>query len=201
MDKVHFLKKTITLLLVFPLLTSVMNTDASMKKEATDKIKRAFIESTNGNIYETQAWNTIKPVLTKYQNQRDSYWAKAKKQWWLFAYWSVRAGASSISIATIEGLPRVWSTCVSGSTNYSTNDGFVPANDTFFGKKLKMTAPNMRNDTFDRSYPCNKVSHLDYAEDFDNLSNIYGRTYCRGESVTQQKIAIKQASDFVDGKI
>ena len=38
-------------------MTSVMNTDASMKKEATDKIKRAFIESTNGNIYETSLVN------------------------------------------------------------------------------------------------------------------------------------------------
>lgn len=178
-------------------MVNVMNTSASIQKEATDSIKRAFIISTNGNIYETSAWSTVEPILSYYQNQRDSYWARAKQQWWLFAYWSLRAAASSISVATIEGIPRAWSTCVSGSVNYSTNDGFVPADDTFWGKKLQMTAPNMRSNTYDRTYRCDKVSHIDYGVGFYKLSDKNGRSYSRKESVKQQKAALQEAYDFV----
>ena len=182
-------------------MVNTMNSSSSMEKEATDTIKRAFIVSTNGNIYETAtAWNVVEPVLTYYQNQRDSYWAKAKSQWWLFAYWSLRAAASSISVATIQGLPRAWSMCVSGSVDYSTNDGFVPANDTFWGKKLQMTAPNMRDTQHDRSYTCNKVSHLDYGEKFSELPNKNGRTYSRKESLEQQQQSLRSAYDFVIDK-
>ena len=179
-------------------MVNVMNSSSEMKKEATDDIKRAFIVSTNGNIYESSAWNKVQPLLSYYQRQRDTYWAKAKKQWWLFAYWSLRAAASSVSVATIEGVPRAWSTCVSGSVDYSTNDGFVPANDKFWGKELKMTAPNMRKDSFDRSYTCDKVSHIDYGESFEDLPNKYGRSYIRAKSVEQQKEAIIQANNFVN---
>lgn len=115
----------------------------------------------------------------------------------MFAYWSLRAAASSISVATIEGIPRAWSTCVSGSVNYSTNDGFVPADDTFWGKKLQMTAPNMRSNTYDRTYRCDKVSHIDYGVGFYKLSDKNGRSYSRKESVKQQKAALQEAYDFV----
>ena len=178
-------------------MVNVMNTNSAMQKEANDSIKRAFIVSTNGNIFETSAWTTVEPVLSYYQNQRDSYWAKAKQQWWLFAYWSLRAAASSVSVATIEGLPRAWSTCVSGSVDYSTNDGFVPANDTFWGKKLQMTAPNMRSNTYDRTYRCNKVSHIDYGVDFSKLQDEMGRSYPRKESVKQQQNSLYDACNFM----
>ena len=137
-----------------------MNSSSEKAKEVKDTIKRAFIVSTNGNIYETSAWSAAKPILTYYQNQRDSYW-------------SLRSDASEVSVATVEGVPRAWSTCVSGSPDYSTNDCFVPAKDNFWGKELKMTSPNMRGDKFDRSYPCVKVSHPDYAVGFDDLPNIF----------------------------
>ncbi len=179
-------------------MVNVMNTDSAIKKEATNTIKRAFIESTNGNLYESSAWDTVKPILNYYQNQRDSYWAKAKKQWWLFAYWSLRSAAASVSVATIEGVPRAWSICVSGSANYSTNDGFVPADDTFKGKKLQMTAPNMRDTGKDRKYTCDKVSHLDYAVKFEELPNTMGRSYSRAKSLDQQQEALRQAHSFVN---
>jgi hypothetical protein len=179
-------------------MVKIMNNSSSLENEATDKIKRAFIVSTNGNLYETAtAWGVVKPVLTFYKNQRDSYWAKAKSQWWLFAYWSLRAAASSISIATVEGLPRAWSVCVSGSFDYSTNDGFVPADDTFWGKKLQMIAPNMRDTKYDKSYPCNKVSHLDYGENFSEIANKSGRTYSRKKSLEQQQKSLLEAVNFV----
>ena len=178
-------------------MVNVMNNNSSMENEATDSIKRAFIVSTNGNIFETSAWTTVEPVLSYYQNQRDSYWAKAKKQWWLFAYWSLRAAASSVSVATIEGLPRAWSTCVSGSVDYSTNDGFVPANDTFWGKKLQMTAPNMRDSKYDLVCYCDSVSHLDYGESFSQLPQKAGRTYCRLKSIKQQQDALQKSYDFI----
>ena len=150
-----------------------MNSSSEKAKEEKDTIKRAFIVSTNGNIYETSAWSAAEPILTYYQNQCDSYWARAKKEWWNFAYWALRSAASEVSVATVEGVPRAWSTCVSGSPDYSTNDCFVPVKDNFWGKELKMTSPNMRDDKFDRSYPCDKVSHLDYAVGFDDLPNIF----------------------------
>ena len=178
-------------------MVNVMNNNFSMENEATDSIKRAFIVSTNGNIFETSAWTTVEPVLSYYQNQRDSYWAKAKKQWWLFAYWSLRAAASSVSVATIEGLPRAWSTCVSGSVDYSTNDGFVPADDTFWGKKLQMTAPNMRDSKYDLVCYCDSVSHLDYGESFSQLPKKAGRTYCRVKSIKQQQDALQKSYDFI----
>lgn len=178
-------------------MVNVMNNNSSMENEATDSIKRAFIVSTNGNIFETSAWTTVEPVLSYYQNQRDSYWAKAKKQWWLFAYWSLRAAASSVSVATIEGLPRAWSTCVSGSVDYSTNDGFVPADDTFWGKKLQMTAPNMRDSKYDLVCYCDRVSHLDYGESFSQLPQKAGRTYCRLKSIKQQQDALQKSYDFI----
>lgn len=178
-------------------MVNVMNTNSAMQKEANDSIKRAFIVSTNGNIFETSAWTTVEPVLSYYQNQRDSYWAKAKQQWWLFAYWSLRAAASSVSVATIEGLPRAWSTCVSGSVDYSTNDGFVPANDTFWGKKLQMTAPNMRDSKYDLVCYCDSVSHLDYGESFSQLPQKAGRTYCRVKSIKQQQVALQKSYDFI----
>ena len=59
------------------------NGEAKMKKI------NAFIVSTNGNIYETSAWSAAEPILTYYQNQRDSYWARAKKEWRNFAYWAL----------------------------------------------------------------------------------------------------------------
>lgn len=178
-------------------MVNVMNTNSAMQKEANDSIKRAFIVSTNGNIYESSAWSTVEPVLSYYQNQRNSYWARAKQQWWLFAYWSLRAAASSVSVATIEGVPRVWSTCVSGSVDYSTNDGFVPANDTFWGKKLQMTAPNMRDSKYDLVCYCDSVSHLDYGESFSQLPKKAGRTYCRVKSIKQQQDALQKSYDFI----
>ena len=179
-------------------MVNVMNSSSEKEKEATDSIKRAFIVSTNGNIYESSAWSKVQPILSYYQKQRDSYWAKAKKQWWIFAYWALRAAASEVSVATIEGLPRAWSTCVSGSVDYSTNDGFVPANDKFWGKELKMTAPNMREDKLDRAYSCDKVSHLDYGEYFENLSKKSGRSYSRKKSLEQQQASILKAYTFID---
>lgn len=179
-------------------MVNVMNNEQSMENEAVDEIKRAFIVSKNGNVYETSIWKTVGPVMKFYQNQRDSYWAKANNQWYLFAYWSLRAAASSISVATIEEFPRVWSFCVSGSRDYSTNDGFVPANDTFKGKKLQMIAPNMRDYKFDRSYECDKVSHIDYAQEhIDYLNNIQGRTYSRALSLEQQQKKLIEAYNFV----
>lgn len=179
-------------------MVNVMNSSSEQKKEETDSIKRAFIVSTNGNIYESSAWSKVQPILSYYQKQRDSYWAKAKKQWWIFAYWALRAAASEVSVATIEGLPRAWSTCVSGSVNYSTNDGFVPAKDKFWGKELKMTAPNMRDNTYDLSITCDKVSHIDYGDGFENLAKLKGRTYSREESLKQQQDAIRKANSFVN---
>lgn len=177
-------------------MVNVMNSSSEKAKEVKDTIKRAFIVSTNGNIYETSAWSAAEPILTFYQNQRDSYWARAKKEWWNFAYWALRSAASEVSVATVEGVPRAWSTCVSGSPDYTTNDCFVPTKDNFWGKELKMTAPNMRGVTKDISIVCDKVSHLDYAVGFDDLPNIQGRTYFRELSVKQQQIAIMQALDF-----
>ena len=178
-------------------MEDVMNSSSSKQKEATDEIKRAFIVSTNGNIYESSAWENVEPIMRYYQKQRDSYWAKAKKQWWLFVYWSLRAAASAVSVETIEGLPRAWSTCVSGSLDYSTNDGFVPAKDTFWGKELKMTAPNMRS-ILDKSFTCNKVSHVDYGEGLNSLPSKKGRTYSRKQSLEQQKEAILKAYNFIE---
>lgn len=178
-------------------MVDTMNSEESLEKEIANNKKRAFLESTNGNVYETSAWSTVQPILSYYQNQRDSYWAKAKSQWWLFVYWSLRAAASSLSVATVEGLPAAWSTCVSGSTKYSTNDGFVPAKDTFWGKELGMKAPNMRDLSLDVSYTCDKVSHLDYGEKFAELPNKHGRSYSRAESVKQQQTYLKEAYDFM----
>lgn len=126
-------------------------------------------------------------------------WAQTKKHWLLFPVYAVYAGMAGAAVATLEDLPKVWSKCVSGSTDYSTNDGFVPVNDTFQGKKLQMVAPNMRTD-FDRVITCDKVSHVDYSSGLYtklDKGNISGRTYSRKDALKQQRDSLLVAYNFV----
>lgn len=147
------------------------------KKTENKEIKRAFIVSKNGNLFETSAWGIVEPVLSIYVSLRETYYNYALSQWWAFPFWSLKSAAMNIPIATIEGLPKVWSYCVSGSSNFASQDCFVPVDDTFYGKHLGMEAPNLRNYN-DRVFYCDETSHLDYlsGEVLENVKSIKGRT-------------------------
>ncbi len=181
-------------------MKNVLNAPSEIAKETKPNIKRAFITSHNGNLFETQVWNYVGPLLTNLYRERDSYWTNASVQWWLFPYWSLRALAISASIESIECIPVEWSYCVSGSTNMSSNDCFVPVYDSFNGEELGMTAQNDRGKKLDRTYSCPATSHLDYGLSFSELYNVYGRSYCRAESADQQKDSILHAVNFMYGK-
>ena len=180
-------------------MNNVMNTKESMEKEEDNSIKRVFIVSKNGNVYDTFLWENVEPILNMYRKQRDTYLVNAKKQWVQFPYWMLKHITSTLVVNTIEDFPRAWSFCVSGSNNFTTNDGFVPVDDTYEGKKLKMTAPHLRDDKHDRTYECDKVSHLDYAVDYEFQLKKQGRFLPRKESIKQQQEQLIKAYNFMQG--
>ena len=191
-------------------MCNVMNNPKEIEKELSrtangikKEIKRAFIVSTNGDLFETSAWDVIGPVLNGLYIGRDVFLFNACTQWWAFPYWALKAAALSIPIATIEGLPAVWSFCVSGSNDLTSQDCFVPVRDTFQGKSLGMTAPGLRRNA-DRTITCSATSHFDYAQgtNFSAIRGTEGRKNKKiGEqSYTQQKEAIMGAYNHVIGK-
>ncbi len=191
-------------------MCDIMNNSKEVEKELSrtvdgqkKDIRRAFIVSTNGDLYETPAWEVVGPVLEYFISQRDSYWAKACSQWWAFPFWALKSAAMNIPIATMEGFPQVWSFCVSGSNDLTSQDCFVPVRDTFQGKSLGMTAPGLRRNA-DKTITCSATSHFDYAQgtSFSAIRGIVGRKNKKiGEqSYTQQKEAIIGAYNHVTDK-
>ena len=188
-------------------MCNVMNNPKEIEKELSrtangikKEIKRAFIVSTNGDLFETPAWDVIGPVLNGLYIGRDVLWANAISQWWAFPYWALKAAALSIPIATIEGLPAVWSFCVSGSSDLTSQDCFVPVRDTFQGKSLGMIAPEYRED-IDFKQECSATSHFDYAhgKDFEAVKKTKGRKNpsVGSNSYDQQTLAIRKAYNHV----
>lgn len=169
-----------------------MNSPQEVAKETESSIKRAFIISENGNIYDTSIWPNVETVLNYYKTSRNVYLIK-----WFKPQYLLKAASIEITIGVIEGVPKVWSTCVSGSPDYSTNDGFVPVKDNFFGSTLKMSAKSRSTD-YDREYECSATSHIDYSEkSIEKLENQTGRYGSRSESSKQQKDALKAAMKFM----
>jgi hypothetical protein len=156
---------------------------------------RVFLESTNGDIFETKAWAYFQPVIGYFEGQRDYWWAKACNEWWLFPVFSLVSAGHAITVNTMYETPKVWSFCCSGdigTSGYANHDGFVQANDSYLGNSLSMRAKNFGASN-DHVIAMPAVSHVDTGTDPSTLRNSTGRSGSRAPAADQQILSYRQA--------
>jgi len=167
-----------------------VNDSTQLDKEAG--LTRVFIRSQNGNVFETSVWETVEPIISITESRRDYNWSLAKKRWWLFPVYAAISGTYALSVIGMNNTPNVWSWACSGdlgNTGYSNHDGFVQANDQFWGRNLTMVAADYgkRDDT---SIDMQIVSHVDYSHDYNTLKSKRGRSGSRAEAAEKIKNSI-----------
>ena len=86
-------------------MQQTLNSSSEKAKESTGTMRRAFIVSYDGNIYDTDVWNTIGPVLTAQYNARSTCMSNAAMYWWAAPVWWLAAALYSVKIAQLGGCP------------------------------------------------------------------------------------------------
>jgi hypothetical protein len=175
-----------------PLGAYMKNTNDRIQLDKEAGLKRVFLRSQNGNIFETSVWETVGPVVSFTESRRDYYWSIAKSQWWLFGVYAAISGTYSLSAIGMNNTSQVWSWACSGDlgdTGYLSHDCFVQSDDEFWGKKLSMVAADYgkRDDT---SIDMQIVSHVDYSHDYNTLKSKRGRSGSRAAAANKIRDSI-----------
>jgi pimeloyl-ACP methyl ester carboxylesterase len=170
----------------------MFNSPTEMAKESN--YTRAFLVSTNGDLYDTPVWSIMGPVINADNSISAAYTA---------AYWRtlnvgnlVTAALYSASAASITALPNTWSYACSGNINdFSGHDGFVQNNVSFNGNTLKMVPPDCNTSTrSDFIYYLPLVSHVDTGYTKKKAANYYGRDgVVRSDAIVQYEQKLVQA--------